>query len=397
MKSFEITRLKAGLIQSAFYLGYFTFSLPAAFVLRRFGFRVGLITGLGLYGIGALLFWPAAIFDKYGAFLCALFVIAAGLAFLETGAGSFITLLGDQSTSERRLNFAQAFNPPGTIAGALIGTIFVFSGVEPNAGQINAMRVAGTYRDFLHHETMRVIAPYLVLSAVAFLFAVLLAKIRLPESIVRAAHEPGIGAAGLRALLGYSHFRNAVIAQFFYVGAQVATWSYLIQYARDYTHQSDKAGGYLLSISLALFAIGRFVSTYLMSFYAPNRLLAIFAAASAALMSFAIIFPGGLGLSALISVSFFMSLMFPTIFALGVKDLGRNTSLGASFIIMAIIGGAVITPLVGWLAEVTHNMAAGFWVVVGSFCIVACFAIVGSSRSGSPTSNPEQPVVNRSS
>jgi FHS family L-fucose permease-like MFS transporter len=380
MKSFEITRLKAGLIQSAFYLGYFTFSLPAAFVLRRFGFRIGLVTGLGLYGVGALLFWPAALIDGYAAFLFALFVIAAGLAFLETGAGSFITLLGDQSTSERRLNFAQAFNPPGTIAGALIGTIFVFSGIEPSAAQIYAMKAAGTYRDFLHQETMRVVAPYLVLSAVTFLSALFLARIRFPVAFNSPAYEPRFGLAGLRVVLAYSHFRNAVLAQFFYVGAQVATWSYLIQYARDYTQQSDKTGGYLLSLSLALFALGRFVSALLMSFIAPNQLLGAFAAASAALMSFAIIFPGPLGLIALICVSFFMSLMYPTIFALGVKDLGRNTTLGASFIVMAIIGGAVITPLVGWLAEATHNMATGFWVVVGSFCFVACFAVVGSSH-----------------
>jgi FHS family L-fucose permease-like MFS transporter len=179
MKSFQISRLQAGLVQSAFYLGYFCISMPAAIVLRRYGYRIGLVSGLLLYALGCLLFWPAAEVNRYSFFLGALFVIASGLAFLETGAGSFIAQLGEPETSERRLNLAQAFNPPGTIAGALIGTVFIFSGIEPTATQVRGMKAAGQYTAYLHRETLRVITPYLVLSAVVFLFAMALLRVRL--------------------------------------------------------------------------------------------------------------------------------------------------------------------------------------------------------------------------
>jgi FHS family L-fucose permease-like MFS transporter len=378
MKSFQISRLQAGLVQSAFYLGYFLFSMPAALILRRFGYRIGLVSGLLLYSVGAFLFWPAAYIGRYSCFLFALFVIAAGLAFLETGAGSFITQLGDPATSERRLNLAQAFNPPGTIAGALIGTIFILSGVEPTQKQISAMSAAGQYQAFLHHETMRVIAPYLILSGVIFLFAIVLSLIRFPAKTSSRQGMLATKRGSLRQLLSYPHFRKAVVAQFFYVGAQVGTWSYLIQYTQDYTHQPEKVAGYFLSSALIFFALGRFVSTYLMKFFKPNKLMGTFAVFSAAFTLMAILFPGWLGLIALLCVSFFMSLMYPTIFALGLKRLGVNTTLGASLIVMAIIGGAVITPLIGWIAVSTHSMAMALYVVFGCFLVVAHFGFLGS-------------------
>jgi FHS family L-fucose permease-like MFS transporter len=378
MKSFQISRLQAGFVQSAFYLGYFLFSLPAALVMRRFGYRVGLVSGLLLYSAGAFLFWPAAYIDRYGCFLLALFVIAAGLAFLETGAGAFIAQLGDPSTSERRLNLAQAFNPPGTIAGALIGTVFILSGVEPGPQQVESMRAAGVYQAFLRHETMRVVAPYLVLAGVIFLFALAFLKVRLPAH----AHSPrgmgNFGSATSRSPLRYPHFRQAVIAQFFYVGAQVGTWSYLVLYVQEYTHQPEKVAGYFLSLALLLFALGRFVSTYLMKFFQPNKLMGAFATASALLVLVAIGFPGWAGLAALLCVSFLMSLMFPTIFALGLKSLGQNTTVGASLIVMAIIGGAVLTPVIGFVAEHEDGMAPAMSVVFVCFLVVIYFAFIGS-------------------
>lgn len=378
MKSFQISRLQAGFVQSSFYLGYFLFSLPAALILRRFGYRAGLVSGLLLYSTGAFLFWPAAHLNRYGYFLVALFVIAAGLAFLETGAGAFITQLGDPSTSERRLNLAQAFNPPGTIAGALIGTVFILSGVEPSPKQIATMNATGTYRVFLEHETMRVVRPYLVLGVIVLLFAAALLKVRFPQK----AHGPQVFERlefrSLRELLHHSHFRQAVIAQFFYVGAQVGTWSYLIQYIQDYTHQPEKLAGYLLSSALALFALGRFVSTYLMGFLEPNKLMGAFGMISATLVLVAMIFPGWYGLVSLLCVSFFMSPMFPTIFALGLKNLGQNTTLGAAFLVMAIIGGAVITPLIGWIAVSTHSMATALSAILVCFAVVIQFSFIGS-------------------
>src|ERR1019366_1471671 len=180
MKSFELTRFKAGLIQSAFYMGYFLLSMPAALVMRRFSYKFGLVTGLFLYSAGTLLFWPAAVVGSFGFFLCALFVIASGLAFLETGANPFIAQLGDPATSERRLNFSQAFNPLGAITGALVGTVFIFSGVELQSNRVQALKLAGQYEAYLRQETMRVITPYLVLGCVALAFALLIARTRFP-------------------------------------------------------------------------------------------------------------------------------------------------------------------------------------------------------------------------
>jgi FHS family L-fucose permease-like MFS transporter len=181
MKSFEMNRVGAGLIQSAFYLGYFLWAMPAALLMRRRGYKFGLLTGLALYCLGTLLFWPAALVGRYWFFLLALFVIASGLGFLETGANPFIAQLGDPDTSERRLNFSQAFNPFGAISGALIGTVFIFSGVELRPAQISAMKAAGTYTGYLRAETMRVIAPYLVLCCVVFVIAVLIARTKFPQ------------------------------------------------------------------------------------------------------------------------------------------------------------------------------------------------------------------------
>ena len=240
------------------------------------------------------------------------------------------------------------------------------------------MKATGVYRVFLQHETMRVVKPYLILGGVVLLFAVALLNVRLP----RRAHSPQgmerLEFRSLRELLRHSHFRQAVIAQFFYVGAQVGTWSYLIQYIQDYTHQPEKLAGYLLSSALALFALGRFISTYLMKFLKPNKLMGTFGIISVTLVLVAMIFPGWYGLVALLCVSFFMSLMFPTIFALGLKNLGQNTTLGASFIVMAIIGGAVITPVIGWISVRAHSMATALSAILVCFVVVIHFAFVGS-------------------
>ncbi len=373
MKSFQISRLQAGLVQSAFYFGYFCVSMPAAVVLRRFGYRAGLVSGLLLYAFGCLLFWPAALVNRYSFFLVALFVIAAGLAFLETGAASFITQLGEPATSERRLNLAQAFNPPGTIAGALIGTVFIFSGVEPSLRQIAAMRAAGAYDTFLHRETLRVIAPYLVLAGVILLFALALLRVPFPPWTRAVSEKTG----SARVLFGTPHFRAAVIAQFFYIGAQVGTWSFFIQYSEDYTHQPEKIAGYFLSGTLLLFALGRFAATFLMKYVRPDRLMGGFACTNVLLLAVAIGDPGWVGLTGLMLTSFFMSLMYPTIFALGLKQLGPNTTLGASVLVMAIIGGAVCTPVLGWAAE-HASMAKAFFVPLLCYLVVAWFAFRGS-------------------
>jgi len=376
MKSFAITRFKAGLVQSAFYFGYFVLSMPAAFMMRRYGYKAGLVLGLVLYSGGTFLFWPAAIAQSYNFFLIALFVIASGLAFLETGASPFIAQIGDAADSERRLNFCQAFNPLGSITGVLVGNAFIFSGIELTPAQIDAMRAAGQYAPYLRHETMRVITPYLVLGCVVLLWALLIARTKFPK--VGGEGEEGATDHGrLSDLLRYPHFLEAVVAQFFYVGAQVGTWSYFIQYVQEYAHLPEKTAGYFLTGTLVAFAAGRFSATYLMQFVRPNILMGIYSLVNVALVAIGVWFPGWLGLWAIFLTSFFMSLMFPTIFGLGLKELGPNTKLGGSLIVMAIIGGAIFTPLMGLLSQ-SLSMAKAMLIPLVSYAFIAYFSFIGS-------------------
>jgi FHS family L-fucose permease-like MFS transporter len=378
MKSFELTRFRAGLIQSAFYMGYFVLAVPAALVMKRFGYKTGLVIGLFLYSAGTFLFWPAALNRQYGFFLFALFVIASGASFLETGANSFIALLGDPRTSERRLNFSQAFNPLGAITGVLVGTVFIFSGVELNKQQVTAYRAAGTYDAYLRGETLRVVTPYLVLGTVIFFWALLILKAKFPKIAEEAEPTSGQTHGHARDLLHYPHFVLGVIAQFLYVGAQVGTWSYYIQYIQDYTHQPEKTAGYFLTGTLVAFGIGRFTATYLMKFYSPTRLMGIYGIINTLLVAFGVLFPGWIGVWSVFMTSFFMSLMFPTIFALGIKELGPNTKLGGSIIIMAIIGGACAPPAMGLIFQATHSMAIAMVVPMLCYVYIAYYAFYGA-------------------
>jgi FHS family L-fucose permease-like MFS transporter len=282
--------------------------------------------------------------------------------------------LGDPATSERRLNLSQAFNPFGSITGALLGTIFVFSGVELKPAEIEALKTAGTYEAYLRQETMRVLMPYLGLACVTLIWALLLWRTRFPALD---AEKSSTGEKGsLRELLRHRHFLLAVVAQFFYVGAQVGTWSYFIPYVQDYTGEPEKVAGYFLTGTLVAFGLGRFSATHLMQFVRPNVLMGIYAVINVILVSVGVVYPGWIGLWAIFLTSFFMSLMFPTIFALGLKELGPNTKLGGSMIVMGIIGGAVFTPLMGSIA--THSMAQAMLVPLVCYLFVAYFAFAGS-------------------
>jgi FHS family L-fucose permease-like MFS transporter len=378
MKSFEITRFKAGLIQSAFFMGYFLLAVPAALVMRKFGYKAGLVIGLFLYSAGTFLFWPAAIVRQYGFFLFALFVIASGAAFLETGANSFIALLGDPRYSERRLNFSQAFNPVGAVLGVLVGTIFIFSGVELRRPQVAALKAAGTYDAYLRGETLRVVHPYLVLGTVIFIWALLILKTKFPKVAEEAEPIDSRSHGKARDLIHYPHFVRGVIAQFLYVGAQVGTWSYYIQYIQDYTHQPEKIAGYFLTGTLVAFGVGRFSATYLMKFIAPTRLMGIYGIINTVLVGLGVLFPGWLGVGAVFLTSFFMSLMFPTIFALGIKELGPNTKVGGSIIIMSVIGGATAPPAMGLIFQATHSMAVAMLVPMACYVFVTYYAFFGS-------------------
>jgi FHS family L-fucose permease-like MFS transporter len=378
MKAFELSRLQAGLLQSAFYLGYFLLALPAAMIMRKFSYKTGLLIGMFLYSIGTFLFWPAAYSGQYIFFLVALFVIASGLSFLETGANPFIAGLGNPESSERRLNFSQAFNPFGAILGVLIGTVFIFSGIEHDQAKVEAMKKAGEYSAYLESETMRVVRPYMILGVVILLWAILILRTKFPK--IAAEESTGENSASSRELFKKRHFLTGVVAQFCYVGAQVGTWSYFIQYSQDYTGIAEKTAGYFLTGTLVAFLIGRFSATVIMKFIKPGKLMGIYAIINILLISVAVTFPGWVGVWSIFLSSFFMSLMFPTIFALGIKGLGANTKIAGSIIVMAIIGGGVFTPLMGLIAA--RSMAHAMLVPLGCYCVITLYAFWWSVPKG---------------
>lgn len=366
--AFELSDFQAGLVQSAFYGGYFLLAIPAGLCTRRFGYKSALLVGLGLYALGAFLFYPAAALRTYALFLGALFVIACGLAFLETSANPLVTVLGPQEGAARRLNLAQSFNPLGSITGVLIGQHFIFSGVEPTHAQIAAM-TASARAAYYASQSSAVQTPYLVIGCVVLLWALLIGTTRLPTvGMEPARHE---GGAEPRALFSNRNFIFAVLAQFFYVGAQVGIWSYLIRYAQQTVPgTSQRHAADFLTTSLVLFMLGRFAGTALMRYLAPARLLASFAAAALALTAVAVLLPGRTGVGALIAVSLFMSIMFPTIFALGLRGLGDEArKMAAPFLVMAIVGGATLTLLMGAISD-----AAGIHLAMSVPAL--CFAVI---------------------
>jgi MFS transporter, FHS family, L-fucose permease len=381
MKSFAISRFEAGLVQSAFYMGYFLLAIPAALIMKRAGYKAGFVTGLILFGAGCFLFWPAALAGSYLFFLCALFVIASGLSFLETASNPFIAQLGDPDSSERRLNFSQAFNPFGAITGALVGTVFIFSGVELSPQEILTKQASHTYQAYLRLETLRVVKPYLVIGAVALAWAILIFRTKFPVITGETRQEKHSGQnvqGSFASLLGRRHFMLAVIAEFLYVGAQVGTWSYFIPYVQEYAHQPEKIAGYFLTGTLVAFGVGRFASAYLMRFVSPGKLMGSFALANICLAAAGVLRPGWTGTWCLFLTSFFMSLMFPTIFALGLKGLGENTKLGGSLLVMAIVGGAVLTPLMGLLSEKFQSLAMAYAIPLFAYLYICCYSFFGS-------------------
>lgn len=385
MKSLELSRFQAGLIQSAFYLGYFVFAVPAGIVMRKYSYKTGIIFGLLLYATGCLLFYPAAIVGKYGFFLLALFIIASGLAFLETVANTFISLLGSSETSERRLNFSQAFNPIGSVLGVLLGTFLIFSGIEPDETKLALMKRTGEYSHFLQTEIMRVVVPYLGLAIFALIWALLIFKTKFPK-IDKIKTELPKSEGKFKELYKFPQFWKGVLAQFLYVGAQVGTWSFFIPYVQDYTSQPEKMAGYLLTGTLVAFVLGRFSATMLMRYYKPSLLMAFYSFINIILVTVSIIFPGWIGMWAILTTSFFMSLMYPTIFATSIKGLGQHANIGGSILVMSIVGGAFCTPLMGYIAELSNSMAIAMSIPLVAYIYIFYFSI--SVSKDSANTNP---------
>jgi len=371
IKSFEINQSSAAQLQVIF-VGYFLMAIPAGRLMQRFGYKPGLIAGLILMGSGCWLFYPAAHAGVYGFFLAAQFVIGCGLSCLETGANPFIAQLGAAGSSERRLNLSQAFNPLGSIIATLLGTKIIFSGREYGSAQIAAMKAAGTYQPYLHSETLRVLPLYPILGSVALLWALMVLMTKFPDLSTEDTSESA-ASGQMHVRLFQRHFVWAIVAQFLYVGAQVGTWSYFILYVRSATGLGDKAAGYMLTGTLAAFAVGRFSSAWLMRRFHARLMLVLYAAINVALCLAAVVHPSWMGVGCLLMTSLFMSIMFPTIFALGLKGMGEKTKTAGSLLVMAILGGWALTKAMGMLYSAS-GLRSAYLVPLICYIGVALYA-----------------------
>lgn len=374
-KSFELSPLQAQLVQTAVFFGYACMAIPAAFFMRRWGYKAGIVAGLCIFSAGTLLFWPAAAIGQYTPFLIALFIVGCGSATLETAANPFVAQFGAVETSEQRLNFAQSFNPPGTITGVIVGAYFILSGIENSPAKVDEMKAAGTYVPYLHMEIMRVVPTYIIIGIVVLLFALLIGLIKFPT--IQSEHEGGGDHGRFSELFGFPHLWVAVFAQFCYCGAQFATWSAYIFYMKQYTGVTERTAALFLTGNLVAMGLGRFVSTWLMRWFDPARMTAVYALINIALLTYGIARPGFAGAMAILASSFFMSLMFPTIFAMGIKGLGPNTKLGGSLLVMSVAGGGVFPPLLGFVAKRTGSYALGYTVPLAAYIVVALYGYYG--------------------
>lgn len=371
-KALDLTRMQSGMVQTAFYFGYFTMALPAGMVLRRVGYKRGILIGLGLYATGALLFLPAAEVRSFAFFLAALYIIAAGLTFLETAANPYVTVMGNPHRAAQRLNFAQGFNGLGGVLAPFIGGALILSGIEYSPVELARMSPEAL-QAYQIAEAKAVQGPYLALAGIVVLLAIIIHRVPFPE--LADTVEPHIGKSPARmpSLIGHKHLRWAIAAQFAYVGAQVGIWSYFINFSQDVIGVPEKTAAHYLGVSLLLFMIGRFTGTALMSICAPQKLLALYAAINVMLLTTAISTDGILAVSALGLTSFFMSVMFPTIFALGVKGLGEHTKIASSLLVMSIVGGALLPPAMGLISDVTHSIQSAMLLPLLCFVVVLSF------------------------
>ncbi len=358
----HLSKARSGLIQFAMYTAYFSMALPAGFFMKRYGYRKGIIFGLLLFAGGAFLIAGTTSFESFWIFLTCLFILGCGLTTLETAANPYTTKLGPAETAERRINFSQSFNGLAWTVGPLIG-LYIYG----NAGSAEGEKLSS------------LALPYIFIGAVVFAVAVLFMRTHLPEIEEEENSIDNNSPASEIPLIKQRHFVLAVVAQFAYVAAQTGVFSYLINFITDENQQPhfDKMyGPYFLSIGFALFMIGRMSGSYFMSFIKPTKLLAIYSLACCVLLA---VVSGSLGWFSVVAVYlvfFFMSIMFPTIFALGIKDLGPSTKKASSFIVMSIVGGAIFPPLMGLIAD-NSTMSVGFLAPIPLFAFILYYATAG--------------------
>ncbi len=374
--AFQLTDLQSSLIQTAFFGGYFLAAFPAGRLMERVGYKNGIVFGLVLCATGAFLFIPAAYVLKYWVFLAALFIMACGQSFLEVAANPYITVLGPPESSERRLNLAQSFNGFGAWVTPRIGKLFILTAVAYSATQIKAMSPA-EFRAFQLGEASTVRIPYLVITGLLLLVAALIHFSHLPDVRERSAEakEPP-PKNGLRQALRQRHLVLGTLAQFFYVGAQVGVTSFVIRFSQHSLGLSPREGSDYLGQHLLGFMIGRILGSLIMQKIPATKLLALFAGGAAICGVIAITMTGTVAVWAVVAIGFFHSIMFPTIFALSIKNLGPLTKLGSSFLVMAIIGGAIFPIIMGYISDVS-NIQKAFIVPLICYAYVLYFAVSG--------------------
>ena len=380
----ELSAAKASLVQFAFYGGYATMAIPAALFIRKYSYKKGILLGLALYAIGAFLFIPAAAYQEFTFFCLSLYILTFGLAFLETTANPFILSLGAKETSTRRLNLAQAFNPMGSLCGMSVASLIVLpqliSDKRDEMGKIIFPLLSEAEKaDIRLHDLAIIRNPYVAIGLVVLCVFIIIALTKMPKTQGEELKDVGKTHTVRQTLSNLWHntiYREGVLSQMFYVAAQIMTWTFIIQYADNLGINKATAQNYNI-IAMALFLMSRFISTFLMKYVNTRVLLSIFAVGAGLCALGAITIVGMAGLYCLIGISFFMSLMFPTIYGIALEGVdSRDTTLGAAFLVMAIVGGALMPPLQGMIID--QQTILGHPAVNVSFVLpLICFVIIG--------------------
>lgn len=375
--AFALTDFQSSFIQVAFFGGYCLAAYPAGKLMERIGYKKGILTGLGLCAAGALLFVPASGVRAYGFFLFALFVMACGQSFLEVAANPYVTILGPAASAERRLNFSQSFNAVGAFISPLIGRTFILTGVEYTSAQL-AVMMGAQVQAYRASAAGTVKVPYVIIAAIFLVVAVLIGVTHLPD-VIDAKSEQKPQAAG--SVFAQPHLVKGVIAQFFYVGAQVGVASFVIRLAQHTVPgMTAQLAAYYLIGHQGGFMVGRFAGSAMMKNISAARLLSMFAAGSLICATVVLVARGIVPVWAIIFIGFFHSIMFPTIFALGIKNLGPLTKRGSSLMVMAIVGGAIFPAIMGRISDAT-NIQTAFVVPLVCYAYILYFAIAGYKPS----------------
>ena len=374
----ELSAAKASMVQFAFYGGYATMAVPAALFIRKYSYKVGVLIGLGLYAVGAFLFIPAAQFQQFTFFCVSLYILTFGLAFLETSANPFILSLGAKENSTRRLNLAQAFNPVGSLSGMAVASFIVLPNLISDrrdaAGQILFHGLSEAEKANIRVHDLAIIRdPYVAIGLVVLVMFVIIALTKMPN--LKGEGEQSKASQTLSRLWHNRIYRNGVFAQVLYVAAQIMVWTFIIQYADHLGIDKATAQRYnILAMSLSL--TGRFLGTYIMKYINQRRLLAIFGVGATICTIGAICIEGMMGLYSLVCISLFMSIMFPSIYGIALENVSaEDTSLGAAFLVMAIVGGALMPPLQGLIID--QQEILGWPAVNVSFILpLVCFVMI---------------------